>query len=73
MHVYRLRNKKTGAFLKRINGKTIWHTTGAAKNAWNAQFRNTWDRVKRHYITGPKFSEQSEWECVEFRLLEVFR
>tara|TARA_S200002703_G_scaffold103955_1_gene90189 strand:- start:196 stop:393 length:198 start_codon:yes stop_codon:yes gene_type:complete len=59
--MYRIRNKKTGDYLKRFNGKTCWHTPAAAKNAWNAD--RPWnDRRIR-------FSQQDEWECIEVKLI----
>lgn len=60
--VYRIRCKPTGDYLWR-GPKTMWSTSGAAKNAWCNE--------PRHVTGGQRFNEQDDYECVAFKLVEI--
>lgn len=62
MKVYRVRNKETGEFWKSGFTPKIFLSSGSAKGSYT---------TKHRWPNEHTFDEQSEYEIVEFNLMEV--
>lgn len=56
--MYRIWDRSKGVWFHTRNSKHIWHTPGAAKNAWNLEQQYQRDRSTK------KFNEQDRFEIV---------
>lgn len=65
MDQYRIREIKTGEFVRLNSGKTSWTTVGAAKSA----YAKSGTYVDRKFVSG-KFNEQTFLEVVKFVMVE---
>ncbi len=70
MSVYAIIEHATGEWWSTPNGKIIWYSPGAAKNAWNMRRPGPhWSG--EHGPKAPLFNEQVEFSCVPVTLTIV--
>tara|TARA_R110000803_G_scaffold208487_1_gene277188 strand:+ start:4 stop:279 length:276 start_codon:yes stop_codon:yes gene_type:complete len=65
---FAVKNTENDTYLKRNNGKQVFSSTGAAKNAWNAEHRSERNIFEHKCRMGEIDSTEDPPECVRFNL-----